>query len=367
MAQALPNFRQAAAKHKNGNAYTRTYVPGQPIYIPLNRQGYLNRLWVNFSGIVTVTTAAVAGDVPDVASLINFFPIMAIKSPQGDYIHTYSARSLMEFNFRLHFGVVPSGANGLPGTAGIADPAFVGINTASATAQPVNLNWEMPIGLNDGLNFDVGMLMRQIANNDFTLQLSCAQATDLYGPANTLSGTTGHFTISTITGTVYIEEEWYEAVDPRLVQPPDFHSIIKLRDQQTAPLVIGDNYIAYSLGPTLLDMVHRVVLNQQADTTNGVALNYIKVLVNKQIEVENRRGPDVRRDNFYHLGKQLPNGVFHLDFFDDGGETNITRARDFVNSNLASQLDTVINVASGTALASPYVNSFYRELVTLGS
>jgi len=367
LATALPSFRQAAARHKNGNAYQRAFTPGAPLYIPLNRQGYLNRLWVNYNGLVTVGTVGVAGDVPDTASLINFFPLMAIKSPQGDYIHSYTSRSLFEFNFRLHPAVVPGAILGQTPVAGIVDPTFTGINTASATAQAVNINFEMPIGLNDGLNFDTGMLMRQVANNDFTLQLTCAGFTDLYGPNNTLSGTATHFTITAITGTVFIEEEWYEAVDPRMVAAPDFHSIIKLRDQIQSPLVIGDNYIPYSLGPTLLDMVHRVILNNQGDTTNGVALNYLKVLVNKQVEIENRRGADVRRDNFYHLMKLLPNGVFHLDFFDDSNEVNVTRARDFINSNLASQLDTVINVSAGTTLVNAQVSTTYRELVTLGA
>lgn len=364
--QALPTFRQAAARHKNGNAYQKSYVAGQPIYTPLNRQGYLNRMWLNFNGTVTVGTAATAGDIPDTGSLINFFPFISIKSPQGDYIHSYTARSLWEFQHRLHPATLPGAINGQT-TAGVIDPTFVGINPASASAQAVNVNYEIPIGLNDGLNFDTGMLMRQVANNDFVLQLTCAQPSDLYGPANTLSGTASHFTITSITGTIYIEEEWYEAVDPRQVQAPDFHSIIKIRDQVYAPLVIGDNYVPYSLGPTLLDAMHRVVLNLQGDTSGGTALNYIKMLVNKQVEIENRRGADVRRDNFYHLIKSLPNGVFHLDFFDDSNEVNVTRARDFINSNLASQLDTVFNIASGTTLSSPYVSTTYRELVTLGA
>ncbi len=366
MTNALPAFRQAAARHKNGNAYQKAFTQGAPIYQPLNRQGYLNRLWINFNGTVTVTTVNAGSDVVDTASLINFFPVMAIKSPQGDYIHSYSSRSLFEWDFRMHPGTVPGQPSGQT-LAGIVDPTFVGINTLSATAQTVNINYEMPIGLNDGLNFDTGMLMRQVANNDFTLQLTCAGPSDLYGPNNVLSGQAGHFIISSITGTIYIEEEWYEAVNPQQVQAPDFHSIIKLRDQLYAPLVIGDNYIPYSLGPTLLDVMHRVTLNNQGDTSGGTSINYIKVLINKQVEIENRRGPDVRRDNFYHLIKSLPNGLFHLDFFDDSNEVNVTRARDFINSNLASQLDTVINIASGTTLNNPSVNTMYRELVTLGA
>jgi hypothetical protein len=83
--------------------------------------------------------------------------------------------------------------------------------------------------------------------------------------------------------------------------------------------------------------------------------------------MENRRGKDIYRDNFLDFGKQLPNGVFWLNFFDDYSDVNVTRARDFINSNLAAQLDTVVNVATGTTLSSAQVVSIYRELVTLGA
>lgn len=365
MPNQLPPFRAAAARHKNGNAYTRAWTTGQPIYITLNRQGYLNRMFLNAALVVTVGTVDAGTDLPDYGTLNNFFPTIAIKSPQGDYIHSYSSRSLLNFNHRLHPATVPVTIKGITNT-GITDPTFAGINVASATAQNININYEIPIGLNDGLNFDTGMLMRQVANNDFTLQLNCANFTDLYGLSAT-AGTVGHFTITSITGSIFIEEEWYEAVNPQLVIPPDFHSIVKLRDQQFGPLVLGDNYIPYSLGPTLLDNLLMINTNNGADSSNGANFNTIKMLVNKQVEIENRRGVDVRRDNFYHLIKALQPGVFHLDFFDDSDEVNVTRARDFINSNLASQLDTVINIATGTTLNNPVVVSMYRELVTLGA
>jgi hypothetical protein len=149
---------------------------------------------------------------------------------------------------------------------------------------------------------------------------------------------------------------------------PDIHTICRLRDSIFNPLVQGDNYVAYQLGPVLMDEHLVIFTNIVPDTSTGTAINYIKKLANRQIELENRRGKDILRDQFLDHGKQLPNGVYHLNYFDDYTPVpNATRARDFINSNLAAQLDTVINIASGTTLVSSQVQSIYRELITLGS
>ena len=359
----LPPFRSAATRHRN-ISYTRSWTTGQPIYINLNRQGYLAALRFNLALTVTASTAAASGDLPDPDVLTNFFPLIALKSPQGDYLVSVSSRDLLDFNFRLRYALqncytTQSGTASTHTQTGILDPSFVGINPASTSAQSINVNFELPISLNDGLNFETGLLMRQLASNDFQLQLNCAALSDLGNV-----GTSGHWTISTITGTVYIEEVWYEAVNPNAVTPPDFAAIIKLRNSTFGPCVIGDNFVPYSTGPTLLDAIHRVQDGTAASTTN---VNYLKMLANRQTEIENRRSADIQRDNFWKLGKNMRNGIYHIDFFDDSDVCNQSRARDFINSNMAAQLDTVVNTLAAFTTAGSAIYSFYRELVTLGA
>jgi hypothetical protein len=359
----LPPFRAAAARHRN-LAYTRPWPGmGQPLFQTLNRQGYLAALRFNLNLTVVPTVVAAGGDVPDADTLNNFFPLIALKSPQGDYLWSASMRSFLDFNYRLRYGIKPVSDTI---TSGDIDPTYVAINPASAASQVTNINFEIPISLNWGLNFETGLLMRQLANNDFTLQLNAANFTDLAtGPA---VGTAAHifFGAPAITGNIFIEEEWYEAVNPNVVMPPDFHAIIKLRDQLYGGLVAGgDNVIPYATGPTLLDIISRVTSNNAADATAS-DVNYIKVVANKQTEIENRRGADIRRDNFLQLGKAMRLGIYHLDFFDDSDICNQTRARDFINSNMASQLDQVVNLVAAFNVTSSSVISFFRELVTLG-
>ncbi len=352
--QALPTFRAAAARHRN-TSYTYTFTQGIPLQIPLNRQGYLSALRIKFEGTVTVGTA---GTVGDPYSIYNIFPSMSLRSPQGDYLISLSSRSLFNFQHRFRTAAIEAVPTGQT-QAGIVRPGSAVWNPASATAQPVDYTFEIPIAMNIGQNFETGLLLAQIANNDFYLQLNCAGLTDM------TSG--GTVVVSSIAGTVYIEQIWFELVDPTQVQAPDIHTICRLRDSIYAPLVIGDNYISYQLGPVLMDQMLLLQTNVAGDTSAGANFNYIKLLANRQIELENRRGKDIYRDQFYDLVKQLPPGVFLLNFMDDYDIPNVTRARDFINSNLAAQLDTVVNIATGTTLSTPQATSVYRELITLGA
>lgn len=347
-------FRQVATRHRT-TSYVQSYTQGKPLYIQLNRQGYLSELRIKFEGTVTVGSA---GSVTDPYATINYFPNIGLRSPQGDYLVSLSSRSLWTQNFRYRgnvYDALPFGVS----LAGLQRPDAANFNPGSATAQAVDVSYILPIAMNLGENFDTGLLLTQIANNDFVLQLNCAAPGDLVG--------SGSAAITSITGSVYIEAVWFELVDPAMAQVPDIHTICRLRDTTTSPLIVGDNYISYQLGPVLMDEALVLFTNVTPDTSNGANFNYIKKLANRQIEMENRRGKDIYRDQFIDFGKQLPNGVFWLNFFDDYSNVNVTRARDFINSNLAAQLDTVVNVASGTTLSSSQVTSIYRELVTLGA
>jgi len=316
----------------------------------------LSELRIKFEGTVTVGTA---GTVSDTYATLNFFPQIGLRSPQGDYIISLSSRSLWVQNFRYRdntYDALPYGIS----LNGIQRSDAAMWNPASASAQSVDINYIIPIAMNTGENFETGLLLTQIANNDFVLQMNCAQKSDLVG--------SGTCVITSITGTVYIESVWFELVDSTQAQVPDIHTICRLRDSIYQTLLIGDNYISYQLGPVLMDEHLVIFTNVVPDTSNGVNFNYIKKVANRQIELENRRGKDIYRDQFLDHGKQLPNGVFHLNFFDDYTPVpNATRARDFINSNLAAQLDTVVNVASGTTLSSSQVQTVFRELITLGS
>lgn len=348
-AQAVA-FRTAAARHRYSQQYTLSNVSlGKRYTIALNNIGYLSEIQV----VGDFTISNTLGTVTDAdQAKYNWFPTIALRSPQGTQVWQTNSRDLFNFNFRLFKSVVPSG-----------DPNWVTLNAGSTSSQNIHFRLRIPVSGNDGRNFDLGMLMRQISNNQFFLDLQIAAVADLVG-----SGT-DVFTLT--TGTVTVEEIYYDAViQGSNVQPPNFQQYIRLRSLASPALINGVNDIRYDTGPVVTDAMFLCINNGAADTNAGGSasstLTQIQVLANKGNNIDTRTGNRLVYDNYMHLGKALPGGVTHEDFWDDVEEVNQTLGRDLINSALAAQFDFMYQY-SGTPAGTSYIEEFYRELVTLGA
>jgi hypothetical protein len=347
MAQAAPvDFRTAAARHRKSNVYTIPWATGQRTSIALNNIGYLSELQIYLTLTVTVGTAGTVTDAAQFAS--NYLPLIGLRSPQGEYIWSTNSRDIYDFQYLLERVVTPA-----------LDPSNATVSNASATAQPLVLRLRVPVSVNDGNNFSMGMLMRQISNNTFYLDVQfCNGGSDLVGAGTTV--------ITSITGTVVVEEIFYEAVAANSnVVPPTFNNYIRLRSIQFTPLQNGQNNVRYDTGPILMNALHRLMNNNAADGTIA-NLSYIQFAANQTNEIDNRTGARLAYDQTMHLGKALRAGVYSEDFCDDISMVNQTQGRDFINSNLASQLNWFIQYA-GTPTGTSFINTFYREIVSLGA
>jgi hypothetical protein len=371
MAQAIP-FRAGACRHRKSTVYSVPWATGQRVMIPLNNVGYLAEIQIQLNLSVVVSTTLAPTDAQALYS--NYLPFINLQTPQGEQVWTTNSRDIYDFNYRLH-----SSAQGLAGQPAAAlgnasqggpvafDPSYITFTALTPATYPVLLRYRIPVSFNDGDNFDMGLLMRQISNSQFYLTLQMASLQDLIGA--------GTGAVTGITGTVIVEEIYYEAVaNNGQVQPPNFTNIVRLRSSQTSGLVNGLNDLRYDQGPVLTDAFIRIMNNGAVDTTAPSAtaspsnLGYIQFLANLANEVDNRTGYRIRYDNAEHLGKVLRPGVFHEDFFDDtggGSAVNVTRMRDFINSNASSQLDFWVQYL-GTPTGSSFLAVFYREVVALG-
>ncbi len=332
------SFWRAAARHRNVHTST-AFVSGQTLNIPMRKSGYLSEFRVNINGTVTPGAGAT---VTDSDALINFLPGIGIKSAQGSYIHSYSSRDLHDFNYRLNGG----------GVKPESDPTYQMFVPGTTGAQPVNINWRLPISINPGINVETGLLMRQIPNAEFTIELRCATPSDQSMVATNL----------TYNLNITIEEIWFEAVGAGVV-PPAFNTIVRLRKQTFGPVVAGGDFeIKYPVQPTILDLMTRTIENGVASHSN---VNTLSLVANHQNQIESRRMADVRSDNFQHFAKAFRNGIALQDFCDDGDGVNETRSRDFINSAGAAELTLVVNTKSTFNPVSSQVDVIIRELVPL--
>ncbi len=346
-AQAAPakgrrSFWEAAARHQNQMS-ADAFSVGQPIYRPLRRSGYLSLLKINVNGQLAVTT----GTQTDADAITNILPKIALRSPQGTYLISTSSRALMAFNYRMFAGVSP-----------LSEPSYAPIVAATTAVQNINYNMYLPLSINPYLNVETGMLLRQLANNDFILELQCASSADVAG-SGTLAIANGGTGVN-----VTVEELWFEAVDALKVVPPPFNTFCRLRDQLAlSPLVAGmANTVNYPVGPVLLDALFRTVENGAAAHAN---IANIGLLANWNNQLQQRNGDQIRLDNYTSFGKAFPNGTFLLEFLDDSGVVDATRMRDVINSAAAAELDFLFTTKAGFNVANSSIFATFRELVPL--
>lgn len=342
-AKRLPAFRQVAARHRISQRYVVAYTTGAPIYVQLSPNGLLAKHRINFNGTVTVGTT---GTVTDADQKDAFFDRINLRSPQGTAIHSYQSRSLLDWDYRLHPVASPE-----------SDPSYAIWAQGTGGAQAVNVNYEIDYNLDPGMNFEQGLIMRQLQGVFWTLELFCTAPGTLVGA--------GSCVISTITGTVTIEEDYYEYQDPTSVTGLNFNVAVQLRDRtQQAIGSNGQNIIRYDPGPVMLDAMHRTVSNGVADHTD---VQFIALLLDTDTTVDQRTSSDLRRDFYQDKAKNLRTGIMHFDFFDDTGMVNSSRGRDALDSNMASSLEWNVQTGAGWNATNSSVTSFYRELITFGA
>lgn len=345
-------YREAAARHRYSQQYTVNWKTGKRTSLPLNNIGYLSEIQI--VGDITVVIA-VGGTTPTDtdAAKYNWLPYIGLRSPQGTQVWSTNSRDLFAFNFRLTKSVQPSG-----------DPAWVMPTYGTPGTYNVHFRLRIPVSANDGRNFDMGMLMRQISNNQFFLDIQMAAASDVVG-----TGT--NFSITDASSILTVEEIYYDAViQGSNVQPPNFQQYLRLRSLQSNALVNGQNDLRYDTGPVIADAMFLAINNSAFDANAGGSssanLTQIQLLANKGNNIDTRTGNRLVYDNYMHLGKALPGGWTHEDYFDDLEEVNATLGRDLINSALAAQLDFMYQY-SGTPAGTSYIEQFFREIVTLGA
>lgn len=339
-AQQKMSFWQGFAKHVNVET-TFTYNQlGQQFTPTLRRSGLLVQLNFNINGTIGVTT----GTAPDGDTVTNFFPFIGLRSPQGLYLVTTSMRGLLDLNYRLYRATSP-----------ISDPSFQGPNVGATSTQNININFAMPLSLDPGINVETGILLRQLANNDFTLEMRGASSADLAGVG------TAVFAAPNLVVTV--EAVWSEIPNSAFV-PPALNNYVRLRDQLlTQPLAAGaNNDINYPVGPVILDILWRITENGAASSTNVQQIGLFAQTTN---QIELRNADQIRLNNYQFYGKAFRNGVMLQQWVDDGAGVNESRMRDWINSAAAAQITLRVYTKAAFNTANSSAVATFRELMPL--
>jgi hypothetical protein len=338
-------YRTVAARNRQALSYSIPWVTGGRSTLQLKNTGYFAKAYLEILVALVVGTGGTVTDADGAQS--NFLPFVGLKNPEGEYIWSTNSRDLVDFAYRR-----------APGTTPFGDPSYVAWTPATPGTYNVDLRIPIDVSMNDGFNFDTGMLMRSLSNQFFYIEVQMAATTDLVG--------SGTCSITSITGSINVEEVFYDAFNQNAypdVIAPQFNELVRLRSLQSNALLNGQNDLSYAVGPTLTDAFFRIMNNGNRDATI-TNLTYIDVRSATAQSIDFRTGKRLAFDQYEHLGKALRAGVYHEDFFDDTSMVNATRARDFLNTSDTTMLDFFVQYG-GTPTGTSFVNQFFRELTAV--
>jgi hypothetical protein len=213
------------------------------------------------------------------------------------------------------------------------------------TAKSVQFVIMIPVSINDGPQFHIGLINLQAPEVRFTLSLIFGQASDVYTTSDTL----------TLAGTVSVYYQYYEVPNPDAVQLPP-RVMHRLLEERTAIVATGDTTYLVPRQGVLLQLIHTLTLNGaiSANTTDLVSR---RLVFNKTDTPYNMDYIADRIYNRFRYGfsgsdKDLPAGTFLWDFFDADQAPTRGDLRDAIDTEALSTLESILTINSGATLGS---------------
>lgn len=336
MANQLLPFRSGTRQRqaKVGVIAYSPSTPGQPLELP--RVGMLSRIIVQLRGSITFSAAGTLADIGP----WNLLSRMRVNSNIG-------AASLVDVSGHgLYVSQRMIKGGWSPEKAGIGDTtpnADIHAFPLSGSAQAFVLTFELPIGANNGANFETGLINLQAPETRITVEPTFGALTD---PASL---------VTAITANLHVYYEYYEIPDPRQFAMPPL-ALVRLLEEQQAILGTGETIYTVPRQGTVLDLAHVVVLNGvRSDSIDSFDLRFNKT---DRVYQQERQWKRMEERKIYQL---LPNtGVYYHDLFNAYGHVNAGDTRDAIDSESLTTFESVVSVSAGATLGSN--NNFLRSV-----
>jgi hypothetical protein len=307
-----------------------TYSSGAQVRLnpPIARVGLMSRLLLIFSGTVTTSGAGALTDQGPF-NLLSRIKVLA-NLGAGDIWNTtgYGAHLMGQMLERGYRADLAGGGATTPDTTLYSAPVAAGANTWVLT-------WILPIGVNDGSEFEAGLIDLQAPEVQLDLELTFAAPTDVVTTA------------TAVTGTVTVYEVYYEipTADRAPTPPLMLHRVIE--DQQPISTV-GDNIYTVPRQGALLQLVHYVTLNGARSNSFDAG----KIVFNKSTTVYEVDRRPLRLLNRFNTGVDFPTGVYAWDFYRARGLPSSSDNRDVIDAEELSTLESICQISSGATLGS---------------
>lgn len=212
------------------------------------------------------------------------------------------------------------------------------------TAKAVNFVIVLPVSVNDGDQFQIGMINLSAPEIRFTLNLTFGSQADVYASADTIN----------FGGNVNVYYQYYEAppaskIDSVVLPPRVMHRLI---EDRTAILNTGDTTYLVPRQGILLQMLHSVSLNGALDVAATNVLGR-KLVFNKTDTPYNFDYIVDRINNRLRYGpSELNPSTYVWDFFNAQQMVSRGDLRDAIDTERLNSLESIVTIASGATLGS---------------
>lgn len=339
--QLLP-FRPNTVK-KTRKVGTIAFADGGSGQIDLPRVGYLSAVWVNLRGTLNLGGAGALADLG---------PWNALKRLQ--LTANFGGASLFDMSgYMTYINAAGNYPNFLPDAG---DSRSLTPNTDIYQAGVANGNntyslWYcLPVTVNQGLNFDVGLILLQSTTVTVTLNLNFGNAAgDIVA---SLVGGTG------FTGTAHVYYDYYEVPSNNVAQPPLM--VVRTLEESLSLSATGESLYEVPNGGSLIQMNTLVRLNS-ARSDN---VDYMRLYINKtetRFDIERQL---FRMTNRKDGGINLPVGAYRWDFLNSfaAGVMSVGDSQNSIDTEEIAELEFAYSIPSGLGASGNEIR-FARRIV----
>ena len=332
------------------------FKEGQKININLDQVGLLNWIIVRIRGHVRRASTDTGVVSTLYSNIVNRFRL-ALNLGASD-ICNISGLSLSRFNAYQERGMAEHGR--LLGSNSYAGHyALPAAPPSSGTAvTPFMLEWMIPVAVNNGRNFEIGLVNLQAAEVRATLEIECGKIADFFVAGSTLTGT--YFSDASGTAAnprLEFELCLYQMPNPQVAElPPSMlHRIIEDRQEITA---LGEQTYRLIKQGFLLQLMHLHVLNGAIETgiTNaadsGDYIDARRIVLNantRLYEIDRFSAWFLERIRYARPG--MP-GVFMWDFYHGDQRVSHGDVRNGIDTQAIAELWSTYTVAATATLGS---------------
>lgn len=239
----------------------------------------------------------------------------------------------------------------------VQDPlVYQGTDTVPETAAPFLFTYFVPISINLGRNFNLGLVNLQApeirANVEVTFNNSKTELfeTPVGDPAPVLTGT--HFNDVRIR----LSYLFYEVPNPDQVNYPPY-VVHRLIEDRTPFANTGDVTYQIPRQGTLLRLLQNVILNGR---NNGGDWRSLVLRVNKTDDIERQSSIDNRFFSRFNYGHSMPTGMIVWEFYNAEEVPCSGDFRDAIDTESVSTIEFITSIDNGATLGNG--NNFLDSL-----